>query len=90
MQGDRPARYSIGELIGRPRAQLPFSFRYFQTIEQAVTLPEGFEAFEAEVQVRSSKLKFPMQQRFPWKVAGDGAGDGAAEAPVEAPREAVR
>ena len=67
MQGDRPARYSVGELLGRPKAQLPFSFRYFQTIEQAVTLPEGFQPFEAEVQVRSSKLRFPMQQSFPWK-----------------------
>jgi hypothetical protein len=67
MEGDRPARYSVGELLGRPKAQLPFSFRYFQTIEQAVTLPEGFQAFEAEVQVRSSKLRFPMQQSFPWK-----------------------
>jgi hypothetical protein len=66
MQGDRPARYSVGELLGRPKAQLPFSFRYFQTIEQAVTLPEGFQAFEAEVQVRSSKLRSPMQQSFPW------------------------
>jgi hypothetical protein len=47
MQGDRPARFTVGELLGRPRAQLPFSFRYFQTIEQAVTLPEGFQAFEA-------------------------------------------
>jgi hypothetical protein len=69
MQGGRPARYSVGELLGRPKAQLPFSFRYFQTIEQAVTLPEGFQAFEAEVQVRSSKLRFPMQQSFPWKAA---------------------
>lgn len=90
MEGDRPARYSIGELLGRPRAQLPFSFRYFQTVEQAVTLPEGFLPFEAEVQVRSSKLKFPMQQRFPWKVSGDGLADGAVEATAEAPRETVR
>ena len=57
----------MGELLGRPKAQLPFSFRYFQTIEQAVTLPDGFQAFEAEVQVRSSKLRFPMQQSFPWE-----------------------
>jgi hypothetical protein len=70
MQGDRPARYSVGELLGRPRAQLPFSFRYFQTIEQVVTLPEGFQAFEAEVQVHSAKLRFPMQQSFPWKPGG--------------------
>ena len=70
MQGDRPARYTLGELLGQPKAQLPFSFRYFQTIEQAVTLPEGFQAFEVEVQVRSSKLRFPMQQSFPWKADG--------------------
>ena len=70
MQGDRPARYTLGELLGQPKAQLPFSFRYFQTIEQAVTLPEGFQAFEVEVQVRSSKLRSPMQQSFPWKADG--------------------
>ena len=90
MQGDRPAQYSVGELIGKPRAQLPFSFRYFQTIEQTLTLPEGFEAFEAEVQVRSGKLKFPVEQRFPWKV-GDQALSGAPpDQPEEAPRETVR
>jgi hypothetical protein len=70
MQGDRPARYTVGELLGRPRAQIPFSFRYFQTIEQAVTLPENFEVYETEVQVRSSKLRFPLQQSFPWKPGG--------------------
>ena len=70
MQGDRPARHTVGELLGRPQAQLPFSFRYFQTIEQAVALPEGFQAFEVEVQVRSGKLRSPMQQSFPWKVDG--------------------
>ena len=70
MQGERPARHTVGELLGRPQAQLPFSFRYFQTIEQAVALPEGFQAFEVEVQVRSSKLRSPMQQSFPWKVGG--------------------
>jgi hypothetical protein len=73
MEGDRPANYSLGELLGRPKAQLPFSFRYFQTLEQAVTLPEGFEAFEAEVQVHSSKLRFPMEQSFAWKPVGPPA-----------------
>ena len=74
MQEDRPARYTVGELLGQPKAQLPFSFRYFQTVEQAVTLPEGFEPFEAEVEVRSGKLRFPMRQSFPWKAdAASGA-----------------
>jgi len=70
MQGDSPARYTIGELLDRPRAQLPFSFRYFQTIEQAVNLPEDFEVYETEVQVRSSKLRSPLQQSFPWMPGG--------------------
>jgi hypothetical protein len=65
-----PARHSVGELLGQPKAQLPFSFRYFQTLEQAVTLPEGFEAFEVEVQVRSGKLRAPLQQSYPWNPAG--------------------
>jgi hypothetical protein len=73
MQGDRPARYTVGELLGTPRAQLPFSLRYFQTIEQAVTLPEGFQVFEAQVIVTSGKLRLPMQQSFPWKVGGTAA-----------------
>jgi len=65
-----PARFSVGDLLGKPRAELPFSFRYFQTIEQTVVLPEGFEPFETEVRVRSSKLRAPVQQKFAWKVAG--------------------
>jgi hypothetical protein len=69
-QAGRPAQYSVGELIARPRAQLPFSFRYFQTLEQAVTLPERFEPFEVEVQLRSSKLTAPLKQSYPWKTAG--------------------
>jgi hypothetical protein len=72
MQADRPVRFTVGELLGRPRAQLPFSFRYFQTLEQTVTLPEGFQAFEAYVQVQSSKVSAPLQQAFAWKV-GDQA-----------------
>lgn len=70
MKGDVPARYTVGELLGKPRAQLPFSFRYFQAIEQTVTLPEGFEAFETEVELHSSKMLSPVEQNFPWKVAG--------------------
>ncbi len=71
MKDDAPARFSIGELLGKPRAQLPFSFRYFQTIEQTVALPEGFRPFETSVEVTSSKLRSPVQQSFPWKVAGE-------------------
>jgi hypothetical protein len=70
MKDDAPARFSVGELLGKPRAQLPFSFRYFQTIEQTVVLPAGFQAFETDVEVHSSKLRTPVRQTFPWKVTG--------------------
>lgn len=73
MKDDAPARFSVGELLGKPRAQLPFSFRYFQTIEQTVVLPEGFQAFETDVEVQSSKLRAPVRQTFPWKVTGQPA-----------------
>ena len=67
LTANRPSRYTVGELLGRPRAQLPFSFRYFQTIEQNVTLPADFEPLEIEIEIRSSKLKSPVRQTFPWK-----------------------
>lgn len=70
VKNEMPARFSVGDLLGKPRAELPFSFRYFQTIEQTVVLPEGFEPFETEVRVRSSKLRAPVQQTFAWKVSG--------------------
>ena len=73
MQGGVPRKYSIGELLDQPRAQLPFSFRYFQTLEQAVTLPGGFEPYEADVQLQSSKLRGgPVRQAFPWKLPAAG------------------
>lgn len=73
MQGDAPARHSVGELLGKPRAELPFSFRYFQTVEQVVSLPEGFQPFETDVRVHSTKLRAPVQQTFPWKIEGQTA-----------------
>lgn len=70
MEGARPVSHSVGELLGQPDARLPFSFRYFQTLEQAVTLPEGFEAFESRVSVQSGKLRRPIEQSFAWNVDG--------------------
>ncbi|MGI9245322.1 MAG: DUF6776 family protein [Steroidobacteraceae bacterium] len=71
VQGGVPRAYSIGELLGKPRAQLPFSFRYFQTLEQEIQLPAGFEPFEVRVRLQSSKQRGrPVEGAYPWKVAG--------------------
>lgn len=71
MQADKPVRLAIGDLTGKPGARLPFSLRYFQTLEQPITLPEGFEAFETSITISSGKLRFPMQRSFAWKVGGE-------------------
>lgn len=84
----RPARYPVGQLTGQPRAQLPFSFRYFQTLERAVTLPEGFQPFEVEVRVQSGTLRSPLRQSFTWRVV-DVANDEPAT-PAEPPRGSAR
>ena len=68
MQGDRPARLPVGDPDGHSRDSLPFSFRYFQTLETVVTLPEGFRAFEVDVEARSGRLRAPIRHSFPWKV----------------------
>lgn len=88
MAGERPMKYSVGQLLGRPNAKLPFSFRYFQTIQSAVTLPDGFQPFEAEVAVQSGSLRSPLRQSFPWKVT-DVANAGEIPA-TDTPRGSSR
>jgi len=73
LRDQHSTQMTVGELLGRPRGQLPFSFKYFQTIEQAITLPEGFDVFEVEVQVTSSRLRAPLERTFPWKTGPQAA-----------------
>jgi hypothetical protein len=88
MEGARPTRYSLGQLLGKPHAELPFSFRYFQTIERAVVLPDGFQPFEVEVSIKPGRGRSPVRQSFPWKVTETDIGDPAP--PSEPPRGSVR
>ncbi len=88
MEGARPAKYSIGQLLGRADAQLPFSFRYFQTIQKAVTLPDDFQPFEVEVSVRSKRLTSPLRKSFPWKVANLASAEEVP--PSDPPRGSSR
>jgi hypothetical protein len=87
MEGERPMRYTLGQLLGRPHGELPFAFRYFQALETAITLPEAFQPFDVEVSVRSGSLRSPLRQSFAWKVTN---GAAAAQAPAEPPRGSVR
>lgn len=67
-QNDTPTRISLADLAGGPDGKpLPFSFRYFQNVEQDVMLPEGFQPFAVNVEVRASRQP-PLRQSFPWQV----------------------
>jgi len=67
LQGERPTRHTIGELLRRPNAKIPFSFKYFQTIEQIIELPAGFVPYTVDVTLTSGKLRAPVERSFPWK-----------------------
>jgi hypothetical protein len=69
----QPVRLGLAEAGGQVRdsGDVAFSFRYFQTIERELTLPEGFEPSAINVEVRSSRQQ-PLRQSFPWQVITTG------------------
>jgi len=49
--------------------ELPFNFRYFENVDQEVTLPAGFKPESVALEVRSShKDVAPATQTFPWSL----------------------
>jgi hypothetical protein len=73
LEAERPKRYTVGELLGRPNAKIPFSFKYFQTIEQSIELPAGFEPYTVDVTVSASRQRAPVDRSFPWKTGAQAA-----------------
>jgi hypothetical protein len=73
VQGNKPVQLMLTEAGAETRAdgQVPFQFRYFQNLEQKITLPEGFEPKAVNVEVRSAKLA-PVRESFPWQVQAEG------------------
>lgn len=56
------------KLTGKGREQ-PFSFRYFESFDQEVVIPEGFRPERLTVEVRSSRKGMaPLRQSFLWRV----------------------
>ena len=54
-------------LAGGSAANVPYDFRYYQELEQAVALPPGFRPAHLTVEVTSShKNVAPLTQTFPW------------------------
>lgn len=68
MLADEPVEYGLDELGSESRAtDIPYGFRYFQTLEVGLKLPEGFQPAEVEIQVwpRTPRGE-TIVQSFPW------------------------
>ena len=73
VRDNKPEQLALNDIDGEARGggQVPFQFRYFQNLEQAITLPDGFEPKAVTVEVRSSKAT-PVRESFPWQVQAEG------------------
>lgn len=61
--------YNLPRLTSDARAQVQFSFRYFQDLDQEIVLPEGFQPARVNVEVRASgRASSPATQSFNWAV----------------------
>jgi len=69
VRDNKPAQLTLAEAGGETRAdgQVPFQFRYFQNLEQPVTVPKGFVPKAVTVEVRSARSA-PVRESFPWQV----------------------
>jgi hypothetical protein len=66
--GDEAVEYGLDELGAESQAtDIPYGFRYFQTLEVGLKLPDGFEPQELEIQVwpRTPQGE-TIVQSFPW------------------------
>jgi hypothetical protein len=65
--GGKAATLDSQALAGGGDADVPYDFRYFQDLEQTVTLPPDFRPEHLTVEVSSSRKDVaPLTQTFPW------------------------
>jgi hypothetical protein len=55
------------QLLAETAEPLDFQFKYFQQLEQLITLPEGFEANRLTIRLKSSSLYSPIEQTMGWQ-----------------------
>ena len=65
----KPGRADFATLSGGKRREIPFTFRFLETIEEEITLPPGMKPEQLLVEVRSSRRgSTPVQQSYVWSV----------------------
>lgn len=55
------------QLLAESTEPLSFKFKYFQQIERLITLPEGFEASQLTIRLRSGSLRTPVERSMEWQ-----------------------
>lgn len=71
-----PKTLSLAELVSQGSGQLKFSFKYFQSVEGMMVLPEGFEPQRISIMIKPTSGRLdPVEATFDWAntVVGDSA-----------------
>ena len=69
-QGEKPASLDLAALTPDQQVrELRFNYRYLQTFEQQIVLPEGFRPARSTVEIRlARKGAEPVRQTFLWNL----------------------
>jgi hypothetical protein len=65
----REESVGLAALTAGAQRELPYSFRYYQNLDQEITIPPGLRPERLSVEVRSSRKGIaPLSQTFMWNV----------------------
>ena len=65
----REENLGLAALTAGAQHELPYSFRYYQNLDQEITIPEGLRPERLSIEVRSSRKGIaPLSQTFMWNV----------------------
>lgn len=60
------AHLTYKQILAESDKPLIFQFKYFQQLEQLITLPEEFEPSRLTIRLKSNSLKTPVEQSWEW------------------------
>jgi hypothetical protein len=67
--GSRSATMDLASLTSGRQRELPFNFRYYQNVDQEITVPADFKPEHLSVEVRTTRKDVsPLAQTFLWGV----------------------
>jgi hypothetical protein len=72
VRNNAPVQLPLSQIGGETRSDglVDFKFRYFQELQQDISLPPDFEPRAVTVEVRSGKLQ-PVRESYPWQIQSE-------------------